>query len=100
MIVTDVGGNAEAVLDGECGIVVPPHDPSRLADAIVRLASSPALRTELGSAARRRMAEHFVLDGAIAAYDTLYHALLRGAAPEDIPAFRVSDWLRGPPAPV
>ena len=46
MIVTDVGGNAEAVLDGECGIVVPPHDPARLADAIVRLANDPSLRAQ------------------------------------------------------
>jgi len=37
-IVTDVGGNPEAILDGECGIVVPPHQPDRLAAAIGRLA--------------------------------------------------------------
>lgn len=95
MIVTDVGGNAEAVRDGECGIVVPPRDPARLAEAIVRLAGSPELRNALGSAARRRMAEHFVLDGAIAAYDALYQGLLRGAVPEDIPQVRVSGWLPG-----
>ena len=30
MIVTDVGGNAEAVLNGKSGIVVPPHDSAPL----------------------------------------------------------------------
>ena len=84
MIVTDVGGNAEAVLDGECGIVVPPHDPARLADAIVRLANDPSLRARFGSAGRRRMAEHFALDRSIGAYDVLYRALQSGVAPGDI----------------
>lgn len=40
MILTDVGGNAEAVLDGETGIVVPPHDPVSLAEAIDRMLSN------------------------------------------------------------
>ncbi|MBK8523307.1 MAG: glycosyltransferase [Betaproteobacteria bacterium] len=29
MVVSDVGGNAEAVIDGECGHVVPARDPRR-----------------------------------------------------------------------
>ena len=99
MIVTDVGGNAEAVLDGECGIVVPPHDPARLADAIVRLANDPSLRTGFGSAGRRRVAEHFALDRSIQSYDALYRALLAGTAPENIPQVRVTDWLRASPSP-
>ena len=59
MIVTDVGGNAEAVVDGETGIVVPSHDPRLLAAAIVRLAQDRSLRASLGNAARNRVAEHF-----------------------------------------
>jgi glycosyltransferase involved in cell wall biosynthesis len=94
MIVTDVGGNAEAVLDGESGIVVPPHDPVHLADAIVRLANDPPLRARLGDAGRRRMAEHFSLDRSIGAYDALYRALQSGVAPGDIREVRVTGWLR------
>jgi glycosyltransferase involved in cell wall biosynthesis len=94
MIVTDVGGNAEAVLDGESGIVVPPHDPIQLAEAIVRLANDPPLRARLGDAGRRRMAEHFALDRSIGAYDALYRALQSGVAPGDIREVRVTDWLR------
>jgi len=93
MIVTDVGGNAEAVLDGECGIVVPPRDPARLAGAIVQLAVDPSLRARLGGAARRRTSEHFALDRAIAAYDALYRALQSGIAPGDVREVRVTDWL-------
>ena len=36
VITTDVGGLAEVVPDGDAGLVVPPEDPARLADAIAR----------------------------------------------------------------
>ncbi len=99
MIVTDVGGNAEAVVGGECGIVVPARDPAPLADAIVRLANEPSLRASFGPAGRRRIAEHFALDRSIGAYDAFYRALQSGVAPEDIREVRVTDWLRSPPQP-
>ncbi len=93
MIVTDVGGNAEAVVDGKTGIVVPPHDPRRLAAAIVRLAQDQSLRAGFGNAARDRVAEHFSLERSIKAYDALYRALLEGIPPRDIPQIGVADWL-------
>ena len=37
LVTTDVGGLADDVRDGETGLVVPPDDPSALADALVRL---------------------------------------------------------------
>ena len=49
----------DVVRDSETGLVVPPRDPVRLADAIVRLADDPALRRRLGSAARSRYAAQF-----------------------------------------
>ena len=36
VVVTDVGGLAELVNDGETGYVVPPHDNTKLAGAIIR----------------------------------------------------------------
>ncbi len=93
MIVTNVGGNTEAVLDGKTGIVVPPHDPGLLAAAIARLAQDRSLRANLGSAARGRVAAHFALERTIKAYDILYRALLAGASPQDIQQIGVTDWL-------
>jgi glycosyltransferase involved in cell wall biosynthesis len=49
----------DVVRDGETGLVVPPRDPARLADAIVRLADDADLRRRLGSAARSRYATQF-----------------------------------------
>jgi glycosyltransferase involved in cell wall biosynthesis len=90
MIVTDVGGNSEAVIDGVTGLVVPPNDPERLAEAIVQLACDPAIRNAFGSAGRRRVNEQFGIDRCVAIYDQLYRKLLAGGAPHDIPELRVS----------
>jgi glycosyltransferase involved in cell wall biosynthesis len=53
-IVTDVGDCALTVADEISGLVVPPGDASRLADAIVRMVGDPALRARFGAEARRR----------------------------------------------
>lgn len=83
MIVTDVGGSAEAVLDGECGRVVPPGDLTALRKAIVELASDLTAARRMGAAARARAIAQFSLEACIARYAALYRALLAGdpAAP-------------------
>ncbi len=77
MVVTNVGGNAEAVIDGETGFVVPARDPAALGAAILALASKPELREQMGTAARRRVEVHFSLDQCVQRYDALYRKLLR-----------------------
>jgi glycosyltransferase involved in cell wall biosynthesis len=90
MIVTNVGGNAEAVADGETGLVVPPHDPAAFADAIVRVARDPALRDRYGAAGRERVGALFSSDTCVTKYQALYRGLMRGEAPGDIPEVRTS----------
>lgn len=80
MIVTNVGGNAEAVLDGETGLVVPARDPERLGAAILTLAADPALSATFGEAGRQRVQHHFALDACIRRYESLYSELLPAAA--------------------
>jgi glycosyltransferase involved in cell wall biosynthesis len=94
MIVTDVGGNAEAAVDGVTGMVVPARDPVRLADAIVRLASDPALRQRFGNAGRLRVIEHFGLVPFVNGHDRLYRGLLDGMRVSDIPEVRFSPSAR------
>jgi glycosyltransferase involved in cell wall biosynthesis len=91
MIVTDVGGNAEAVVDGETGLVVAPRDPAALAEAILRLADDADLRRRFGEAGRLRAEAHFSLEGCVAAYEALYCGLLQGKAPADIAQVRLPD---------
>lgn len=76
MVVTDVGGNAEAVVDGETGLVVPPRNPKAIGDAILRLARDAELRKRLGTAARKRVEEKFSIDQCVKAHGELYQDLL------------------------
>jgi phosphatidylinositol alpha-1,6-mannosyltransferase len=57
------GGAAEAVVDGDTGIVVsPPDDPQVVAAAIARLLDDPALSSAQGQAARRRAETEYDYD--------------------------------------
>lgn len=52
VVSTAISGIPELVRDGETGLVIPPDDPTALADAIVRLAADEGLRLRLGRQAR------------------------------------------------
>ena len=75
MIVTDVGGNPESVVDGVTGMVAPPRDPRALGDAILALARDPERRKAMGEAGRRRAVESFSLEACVARYERLYDTL-------------------------
>jgi glycosyltransferase involved in cell wall biosynthesis len=76
MVVTNVGGNAEAVIDGQTGFVVPSKNPKALAVALERLISDPELRESMGNAGRQRVGECFSLDACVHAYEALFHEVL------------------------
>ncbi len=59
IIATDVGGTAEILRDGESALLIPPGDAEALADAMLRMASAPDLRTRLAANARRRIVANF-----------------------------------------
>jgi glycosyltransferase involved in cell wall biosynthesis len=67
VVATDVGGNAEAVVDGEGGRIVPPENPAEIVAAIEQLASDRAWLKAAGAANRRRVETHFGLDASAAA---------------------------------
>lgn len=59
VIATTVAGcAADLMQDGWNGFVVPPKDPSGLADAMTRLADDPRLRREMGARSRERIAAY------------------------------------------
>ena len=86
MVVSDVGGNAEAVTDGECGYVVPARDPSSLAQALADLLSDAGRRQAMGEAGHRRVTASFSLDACVAAYESLYEELWDRHAAEAHPS--------------
>jgi len=75
VVATRVGGNPEAIVDGETGLIVEPRDPGALARAIVALLEDPARRARMGEAARRRVSDLFTVGRMIEAYEKLYSSL-------------------------
>jgi glycosyltransferase involved in cell wall biosynthesis len=71
-----VGGIPDVIVDGECGLLVPPDDPAALAGALVELGRDAARRAKLGAAARPR-AEAFSTTVSTAAMRGIYDGLLR-----------------------
>lgn len=71
-VVTNVGGSAELVVDGECGRVVEPGDASALAQALDELRADPERSRAMGLAARERIRDHFKISTTIDATAALY----------------------------
>jgi len=59
VVATGAGGVPELIDDGVEGILVPPRDPVRLADALERILKDPELASRLGHAGRRRVMNEF-----------------------------------------
>ncbi len=57
VVATRVGGTPELIVDRKTGLLVERSDPAGLAHAIATLLRDPALRAELGGAARRHLDE-------------------------------------------
>jgi glycosyltransferase involved in cell wall biosynthesis len=74
VVATAVGGTPE-VVDESCGRLVPPRSARAMADAIMALAESPALRRDLGRAARARVEDRFTIDRMVADYRAVYERL-------------------------
>jgi glycosyltransferase involved in cell wall biosynthesis len=75
IVATDIPGCREVVRDGETGLLVPPYDVARLAEAIGALAGDPARRQAMGQAGRalveREFAEPVIVAQTLALYDEL-----------------------------
>jgi glycosyltransferase involved in cell wall biosynthesis len=75
LIVTDVGGNAEAVIDGVNGYVVPVGDAAALSTALIRMYQNRETQRAMGRASRQRAEARFSLDRMCAEHARLYQAL-------------------------
>jgi len=82
VIATSVGGNVEAVVDGETGLLVPPNDPKVLAKAIKTLLDAPDERRKFGRAGRERVCRFFGMKRMTGAHERLYDDLVSRAAPK------------------
>lgn len=78
VVATCVGGNPEAVVEGETGWLVPPGDPGALADRLADLLENPARARAWGRSARARVERCFSVEKAARLHEDLYFSALRG----------------------
>jgi glycosyltransferase involved in cell wall biosynthesis len=72
VVATAVGGNAEVILDGVTGRLVPPGDPQALARAMIDVLERPTESSAMGIMGRQRVVEHFNVRRTIGQYQELY----------------------------
>lgn len=89
VIATDVGGNADLVLQGVTGQIVPAGDADAIASSLVQFATAPILAQKMGRAGRQRILEKFSLDAMVATYQGLYDRLL-GISGSAVPLARTN----------
>jgi glycosyltransferase involved in cell wall biosynthesis len=77
-VATDVGGNAEVVVDQETGFLVPPDDEEALGTAMVRIANlSAEERHEMANHARQLVQERYSLSAVVDTWLDLYATCAR-----------------------
>jgi glycosyltransferase involved in cell wall biosynthesis len=81
IICTAVGGVPELV-EGGCGLLVPPRDVQALSKATSYMLESPKARTSMGEASARRAVERFDLRVMTEAYEDLYKELIANNRPQ------------------
>jgi glycosyltransferase involved in cell wall biosynthesis len=79
VVASAVGGIPEIVTDGVTGVLVPPRDPERLAEAILTLAGSSERRAVLAAAAARH-APRYSVDRMVRETERVYDRLLERPA--------------------
>jgi glycosyltransferase involved in cell wall biosynthesis len=72
VVATRVGGNSEAIIDGQTGWLVAPGKPLELADKILDLLQDPAKASQWGEAGKRRVEQNFPCQKMVDAHITLY----------------------------
>lgn len=84
MVATHVGGNAELIVDGETGFLVPTHAPTAFATALNKLLSAPALARQMGQQAQERISRLFSANALVTATEQLYDELVASLEPHRI----------------
>ncbi len=77
VVATRIDGITEVIQHGTTGLLVPPQDPTALADAIILLLKDQGLARRLGEAGRKLAEERFALSRMIEKVDRFYTMLLQ-----------------------
>jgi len=73
IVATDVGGNREALENGNLGILLPPRNPVGLADAVRYLLTNKDFCLQLGLRAKQTVKTKYAVAAMVNAHIALYH---------------------------
>lgn len=74
IVANNVDGASDVVIDGETGFLVPPHQPSKMAERILYLLNNEKLCNEMGHIAQQR-SRHFSTQRMVRQIESLYREL-------------------------
>lgn len=77
VVATAVGGTAEALEDGRCGVLVAPGSAAGLAEAMATLLADPGRAATLATLARERVEREYSLAGMVRRTEALYAEILQ-----------------------
>ena len=83
VVASNVGGVAEAVVDGETGFLVECGDTAGFRDRLASLVTDSRLRRRMGRQARLRYEERFMLSRMLEQTYAVYQAVVAGRLPHD-----------------
>ncbi len=72
VVATDVGGNAESVVHGETGFIVPPDDSETLYREVKRLLEDPELAARMGKNGYERVRREFTVEKMVSETEAVY----------------------------
>jgi glycosyltransferase involved in cell wall biosynthesis len=75
VVATAVGGTPEVIVDGQTGWLVPPADPTALADRIILALADDQRRRAMGQAGRQRVREEWTFAAQAERYQRLFESL-------------------------
>jgi glycosyltransferase involved in cell wall biosynthesis len=78
IIATDVRGNRDLISNGENGLLVPPKDSKKMAEAIITLLEDEKLMERLGKNARKTIVENYTWNAVFNKFLKCYESLARG----------------------
>ena len=78
LVATDVGGNGEIIRNGRSGVLVPPRQPKKFAEAVIRLLGDRLLRERFQVEGRKTIREDFDLRSVVRSYADTYEQILTG----------------------
>ncbi len=77
-VFSKLGPGPEVLVHNESGLLVDPHVPNEIADALISFLGDEPLRKRLGDSARKRALDKFALDRVATQNEALYTSLVRG----------------------